>query len=145
MSDQAFPYPVEINVQWGEMDALGHVNNTVFIRYFETSRVHMMQKAGLWDIYTKMGIMIVLAKIECNFIRPLFFPDTIIAQTRFKSIGRSSVVVEHQIFSKQQNALAATGDGVIVFTNATSKKSTPIPDEIRTQIEALMDVEAKGE
>jgi acyl-CoA thioester hydrolase len=145
MSDQAFPYPVEINVQWGEMDALGHVNNTVFIRYFETSRVHMMMQAGLWDIYSKMGIMIVLAKIECNFIRPLYFPDTVIAQTRFKSIGRSSIVVEHQIFSKQQNAVAATGDGVIVFTDATTMKSTPIPDVIRTQIEALMAAEVKGE
>jgi acyl-CoA thioester hydrolase len=138
MSESSFPYPIEIQVQWGEMDALGHVNNTMFIRYFETARVNMMQRTGLWNLYAEKGIMIVLAKIECNFIKPLYFPDTITAQARFKSIGRSSLVVEHQIISKQHGGIAATGDGVIVFTDPVTLKSTPIPDDIRERIVQLM-------
>lgn len=137
MEKALFPHPVKINVQWGEMDALGHVNNVQFIRYFETARVYMMSVSGLWGLYESKGIMIVLAKIECNFIQPLYFPDTITAQARIVSMGSSSMVVEHQIIS-EKSGLAAQGNGIIVFVDQKTGKSTPIPADIRAQIEAMM-------
>lgn len=126
-----------MRVQWGEMDALGHVNNVQFIRYFETARVHLMESIGLWKMFDKDGIMIVLAKMECNFIQPLYYPDTILAQARFKSIGRSSMVVEQQVVSKT-SGLAAQGDGIIVFVDPKTGKSTPIPDSVRTLVESYL-------
>jgi acyl-CoA thioester hydrolase len=137
MSDSLFPYPIDIQVQWGEMDALAHLNNVMFIRYFETARVHMMSETGLWGLYEKSGIMVVLAKVECNFIQPLYFPDVVTAQARIKSIGNSSMVVEHQIISKT-SGLAAKGDGVIVFVDPKTNKSTPIPDNVRETVSKVM-------
>ena len=37
-----WPVIVEIPVQWGELDAYGHVNNTVFFRWFESARIHIL-------------------------------------------------------------------------------------------------------
>jgi acyl-CoA thioester hydrolase len=137
MSTELFPYPIDIQIQWGEMDALNHVNNVMFIRYFETARVHMMTESGLWGSYEETGMMVVLAKVECNFIQPLYFPDVITAQARIKSIGKSSMVVEHEIISKK-SGLAAKGDGIIVFVDPNTGKSTPISDEIRDKINEAM-------
>ena len=101
------------NVQWGEMDALGHVNNVQFIRYFETARVNFM---------------------ECKFVQPLYYPDQIELLCRFKSIGNTSMVVEHAVVSKK-SGLVAFGDGIIVCTDSKTHQKTPIPERVRSLIE----------
>jgi len=122
---------MDIQVQWGDQDALGHVNNVMFIRYFESARIHMMIGSSLWQQYEQSGFTAVLAKIECNFMRSVFYPDTLIAQCGLISIGNSSLVVEHQLISKASGNLVANGQGVMVFVDPKAQKSVRIPDDLR--------------
>ena len=131
MSEVKFLFPIEINVQWGDQDALGHVNNTVFFRYFETARIHMFNESGAWDAFERSKLYFVLAKIECNFLDSIHFPETIIVQCGLVAVGNSSITVEHQIFTKSNNKLVATGQGIVVCADTIAQKSTKIPEEIK--------------
>lgn len=131
MSEIKYLYPVEINVHWGDQDALGHVNNTIFFRYFETARIHMFNESGIWSAFEKNKLYVVLAKIECNFLRSIHFPETVIAQCGIVVIGNSSITIEHQIFTKSNGQLVATGQGIVVCADPIAQKSVKIPEEIK--------------
>lgn len=122
---------MEINVHWGDQDALGHVNNVMFIRYFESARVHMMNACGIWEEFEKAKLFVVLGKIECNFIRSIHYPETVIAQCGLVSVGNSSIVVEHQIRIKSTGQLVASGQGVMVCADPIAQKSAKIPEYLK--------------
>lgn len=135
MSEVKFPFPSEIRVHWGDQDALGHINNVMFIRYFETARVNFLYESGIWEKFEKAGIFVVLAKIDCNFIQSVHYPDTLTAQCGIVKIGNSSVTVEHQIYSQKTGQLVASGMGVIVCADPVAQKSIQIPDEIKQYLQ----------
>ncbi|MCO5231069.1 MAG: acyl-CoA thioesterase [Chitinophagales bacterium] len=126
-----YKYPLEIPVHWGDQDALGHVNNVMFIRYFESARVHMLEVGGIWDKYRDAGLFVVLAKIECNFLKSIHYPETIIAQCGLVKVGNSSVTVEHQIIIKSTGEIAATGQGIMVCADPITQKSVKIPEHLK--------------
>ena len=65
-----------IDIRWGDMDAMGHVNNTVYFRYMEQARISwfesLVPRADAWG---EIGIVIVNA--SCNFRRPINYPGTV--------------------------------------------------------------------
>ncbi len=65
-----FKHQMQIDIRWGDMDAYGHVNNTIFFRYFEMARFCYFEALGLDD----KGMMptVVLAKIQCQFKKHWF-------------------------------------------------------------------------
>lgn len=131
MSEIKFLYPTEIPVHWGDQDALGHINNVMFIRYFETARVHLLLQSGIWQKFDQEGIFAVLGKIECNFLQSVHYPDTLIAQCGLVKVGNSSITVEHQLISKKTGNVVANGIGVVVCADPVAQKSVKIPDELK--------------
>ncbi len=131
MSETKFLHPIEINVQWGDQDALGHVNNTIFFKYFESARIHMFNESGIWSAFEKSKLYVVLAKIDCNFLRSIHYPETIIVQCGISAVGNSSITVEHQIITKSNGQLVATGQGIVVCADPIAQKSVKIPEEIK--------------
>src|SRR4051812_11015362 len=79
-----------IVVRWGDMDAMGHVNNTVYFRYMEQARI------GWFDALLPRGeawqrTVIVIANASCNFRRPINYPGTVEVQVFIEPPGGSSV------------------------------------------------------
>lgn len=138
MSENPLPeFPVTIcqPVQWGEQDGLGHVNNMHFIRWFESARIAYLRRCGV-EI-TNLGIGPILASVRCDYRKQLTYPDQLIVGARVTRIGRSSMTIEHQIWSEQSQAVAAEGDSTVVMFDYTHQKSFAISAEIRSRIEAL--------
>ena len=132
-----FPAVVSIPVQWGEMDAYGHLNNTVFFRYFETARIEFLRLCGFLQAYEELKIGAILHSTSCRFKLPLFYPDTIEVGGRATEIGEDRFVMEYRVVSLDQNAVAAEGNGVIVSFDYTKRMKAPIPSSIRQKLEAL--------
>jgi acyl-CoA thioester hydrolase len=125
-------------VQWGDMDMFGHVNNTVYFRWFESSRVEYLNRVGLARLHGAGDHGPILAHVDCNFRRQLEFPDTVRIGSRVINIGRTSFKVEHALWSTAQNlALAANGTSTIVLFDYASQKPIRVPDDIRQLIEEL--------
>ncbi len=125
-------YPVHITqtVQWGEMDALRHVNNTVYFRYFENVRVHFMQQSGINDTIVSNRIGPVLGHTQCSFLRPLTWPDTITIGARVDTVREKRFSMEYAIFSHSQGKVVATGSAEAIYVDYDKGKSVPIPAHI---------------
>lgn len=134
---QGFPVVVVQPVQWGEQDAFGHVNNTVYFRWYESSRIAYAQKVGLMELHQTERIGPILASVSTDYRRQITFPDTVHIGARVSRIGRASFSMEHKIFSRSQLALAAEGTSTLVVFNYKTNKPHAMPDAVRRAIENL--------
>jgi acyl-CoA thioester hydrolase len=132
-----FPVVIRWPVQWGDMDAYQHVNNTVFFRWFETARIAYTMKLGLKERMLREGVGPILAAIACDYRRQVVFPDTVAIGTRVTRIGRTSFVMEHALVSESQRALAAESRSTIVVFDYENNTPVPVPDEVRRKINEL--------
>lgn len=139
------PISLSLPVAWGEMDALGHVNNVVYFRYLECARVEFMRRCGMTDIRQPRGIGVILQHVQCRFRRPIVFPDTVTITARVTSIEADRFTLDHEIISEAQTMLApdkkpvvaALGTSTIVTYDYTANAKAPIPADLRRAIEAL--------
>ena len=69
-----FPVVIEMPVRWGDMDAFNHVNNVVYLRYFESARIAYFERLGFGISIAEQGIGPILASTSCEFKFPLTYP-----------------------------------------------------------------------
>ena len=127
------PVTLEISIAWGEMDALQHVNNIVYFRYFESARFAYFQRLGMKE-WLDRGLGPILASTTCNFRAPLTFPDTIAVSARTTAIREHAFVMQYGIWSPKLARVAAEGEGVLVTYDYRAGKKIPVPDELRHRI-----------
>lgn len=129
MSEEIPFYSCEIPVRWGDMDAYGHVNNTLYFRYFEEARFKWMLEKGL---PLKSDTHPVVVTIGCTFLRPIFHPDTLRIDVFLSEPGRSSFMVNYKVYTQShpQNP-AAEGYSKVVWVSSADGKSVPLPDLVR--------------
>lgn len=124
-------------MQWGDQDAFGHVNNVVYFRWFESARIAYFRGLGLTHPTANQGIGPILASIKCDFKRQLLYPDDLLVSASVVSFGRTSMKMNHLVFSVAQGAVAAVGESVIVMFDYTIQQPVVVPDEVRAKIDAL--------
>ena len=136
-----FPEVVEIPVQWGDQDAFRHVNNAVYFRWFESSRVAYSRKLGLWELLEFANIGPILASVHCDYRRPLTYPDVVRVGSRIVRVGRTSITMEHRVVGLASGSTAADGTAVLVLYDYSKAEPCPIPDRIR---QAILEREGGG-
>lgn len=101
-----------IPVRWGDMDALGHVNNTVYFRYMEQTRIEWL--TSFFDMAGESTTGPVLINSKCDFLRSIKYPDQIEVQMYIASPGRSSFESHYQIYRLgAEKTLCAEGSGKV--------------------------------
>lgn len=132
-----FPVFVTLPVQWGDQDAFGHVNNTVYFRWFESARIAYADRIGLSELMNTQKVGPILASITCDYRRQITYPETVIVGAKVTRIGRTSLTIVHELFTASNQALAAEGRSTIVVFDYNTNRTHPVPDPIRRAIEAL--------
>ncbi len=133
----AFPVVIALPVQWGDQDSMGHVNNVVFFRWCESARIEYFRRVGMPDKRAGGQGDFILASLKCDFRRQVNYPDTIQVAARISRIGRSSMTMEHVVFSEAQQAVVAEADSTMVSFDYATGKSQPVPEEARAAISRL--------
>ena len=124
-----------IPIRWGDMDAYRHVNNTVYFRYMEQVRVEFLETIG-YSIVPK-GKAPVIINASCTFLLPLTYPGVVEVRMYCGTPGNSSIPSSYEIRLQGEDALYATGDSKIVWTEMATGKSVPIPDGLRTLLSGV--------
>ena len=132
-----FPIVITIPVQWGDQDALGHVNNIVTLKWFESARVKYLEALMIRTPNDQPELSSILAAVNCNFRQQLNYPDTVHIGTRLAKLGNTSLTLEHQVVSETLGGVAADGQSIIVHFDYATQKPTPISQEIRAKIEQI--------
>ena len=137
MTNSNYPVSMSFPLRWGEMDALGHVNNAVYFSFFEDVRIKYLERLGFNTFTPEFSLGAVLAQIDCQFLRQLEYPDTITLGCRVERIGNTSLTMIYEVYSENLNAIAAKGSSVVVMVNYQTGQKFRVPEEMRQKIAEL--------
>jgi acyl-CoA thioester hydrolase len=97
-----FPIKLQLRLDWSEMDLFGHINNVMFFKYVQASRVNFWEQIGLMSDYYKDKIGPILVSSGCQWQKPLFYPDNIAIEVRVEFIKTTSIGLHHRILVVSQ-------------------------------------------
>ena len=125
---KAFLHSSKIPVNWGDMDALGHVNNTMYFRYMEIARVNWLNSLGIK--LGENGQSFIIVNAFCEFLNPLTYPQTLEIKTFISKIGNTSIDISHDLEIEDQHQkpnLITNGFVTCVWFNFKENKSATLP------------------
>jgi len=132
-----YPVTLRFPMHWGEMDALGHANNARYFTWFESARIALFERLAL---AARPGDAVgpVLASTSCVFRRPVVYPANLVVGVRVAKVGRTSVLTEYAVArAEAENQALAIGEGTVVLVDYGTMKAVPVPERVRTALEAL--------
>ena len=122
---------VRTTVVWGDMDALGHVNNTIYLRWFEEARIQYFRHPKIgWPESTG----IILAHQRCDYLAPVHYPDVVETRVWISKLGNRSMTMSFEMRSETQQRAIARGEGVIVAFDYAANTSVLIPDDAKERV-----------
>ena len=130
---QDFKLLVPLQVRWGDVDRLGHVNNVQILRYCEEARVNWMEQL-LARSDRARGEGPILADVHCSFIRQLHWPAQLEIGARASRIGTSSMTLINAVFEQGNPQPVATARAVMVWFDYKAQRSKPLPENLRQAV-----------
>jgi acyl-CoA thioester hydrolase len=132
-----FPVHWPVTTRWSDNDMIGHLNNAVYYELFDTAiNGWIAQRTGVDPVTSDTPG--VVAESGCRFLSELRFPDPLVVGLRVTRIGSSSVTYQLALAradATTEATVAAVGHWVHVYIDRESRRSTPIPDGIRAELE----------
>jgi acyl-CoA thioester hydrolase len=125
--DKKLVYQTTFSMRWGDMDAMGHLNNAMYFRYFETVRIDWLHGIGAKP--DPKGEGFVIANAVCNFYKQLAYPSNIVAKLYVSDVARTTfetwVTLE---LEAEPNIIYAAGGSTTIWIDSVAKKATSLPD-----------------
>ncbi len=132
-----FPITVRFPVQWGDMDAYGHVNNGRYFAWFETARIAYLFKVGLVNEQgTTRDVGPIIASTTADYLKPVVFPSNLVVGARVSRIGNTSFTMEYAV-EDEAGTPHARGSAVVVTLRYSTHEKLPVPESVRSAIEQL--------
>jgi len=131
-----FPVKLNIRLDWSELDMFGHINNVMFFKFIQASRVNYWEKSGFNNDYVTKKIGPLLVSSSCQFRKPLFYPGNIITEARVEFIKNTSMGIQHRILN-EKGEIAAEAQDVIVLYDFAKNETVTISPHIRKAIENI--------
>lgn len=100
------------SIAWGDMDALGHVNNARYFDYFQEARIEWLRALHI-SMVENTGPVVV--HVACTFLKPVIYPATVTLHSKIHSLGNSSMMMDHDLY--QDEVLMAQGSCKIVWVD----------------------------
>ena len=120
-------------VEWGDMDSFGHVNNVVYYTYAQNARIHYNTQLNLFNENT----FSVMAASSCQYFKPVTYPDTLWIGVRIKKVGNASVIHEYTYYSTAMNTIVASGESVLVYLSKATGQKKNIDETKKAAITAF--------
>ncbi len=138
MPPELYRHHLQMPIRYGDMDTLGHVNNAVYLTYFEQSRVQYFAELALWTGEpSEYGL--IVAKITCEYKAPLRMADSAVeVYTRCSRLGTKSFTMLHDLRRTHDDDQAAVGEIIVVAFNYVEDRTIALPQAWR---DSLMDYE----
>ncbi len=130
-----FSVLVSLPTRWSDDDTYGHVNNVVHYSLFDTAVNGWLIEASGVDIRELPAIGLVV-ETSCRYFAELRFPEAVTAGLALEHLGTSSVVYRLALFGAAEEP-AAVGRFVHVYVDRSTRRSVPVPNEIRAALAAL--------
>lgn len=129
-----FHFNTQVRIRFSETDQFGHMNNTVPFVYFEEARIEFMKHLGFFLHKNKeQKVVPVVADLQCDFHRQLYFDDTLDIYVKADHIGNTSFDL-HYLAVNQDGDIALTGRGRLVQVDSVTGKSVPLDEAFKEKL-----------
>lgn len=118
----------KLQIRYGDLDTLGHVNNAVYLTYFELGRVHYFRK--YLKNFDEKNVSFVIARIEVDFKKSITMDRDIYLETSIEAVGNTSFTFSHRITDEKAEEIYSTGK-VIAVSIDSNRKPAKVPDDLR--------------
>jgi acyl-CoA thioester hydrolase len=125
---------LNLRLDWSEMDVFGHINNVMFFKFIQASRVNYWENLGIMEQMKKQHIGPMLASSSMQFLKPLFYPGNIRVEAKVEFIKNSSFGLHHHIYN-EKNELCAEAHDVIVMYDFEKSEKVIIDDSLRNKMQ----------
>lgn len=124
---------MKLDIRWSDMDEMRHVNNAVYLTYFEQARVYYFHEACQWNW---MEIGAILANAHVDYLKPVVFPNPTFVYVRTSRLGTKSFDVKYLITSVVNGVeeLTTTGSTTMVMFDYKKNESVAMPDHLRRRL-----------
>jgi acyl-CoA thioester hydrolase len=123
-----------VTMRWGEMDALGHMNNVSYFRYFEEARISWFKNLNIE--YQAQGEGPILGTISCKYLKPAIYPLELEITTYVGKPGHSSFRLWHEMYNADDpKERFAESEAVMVWIDIAAGRSRPMPDWMRKVVQ----------
>jgi len=128
-----YKYKTPIAIRFSDIDNVGHVNNAIYLTYFEVARLNYFREVINWSL-REHGI--IVGRTEVNYLKPITLEDQLFCYVRTTRIGNSSFDVMHVLvrLTDHGEEICTTGKTVCISYDYTAKKSVPIPEKERHKL-----------
>lgn len=125
-----------VAIRFRDTDAMGHVNNAVYLSYFELARMHYFDQhmQGRWD-WTQDGI--ILARNEVDYMQPVFLLDDIYIESSVVRVGNTSFTMQYELYKKTEGGVSCCARclATLVCFNFETNSKYPVPEAWRAFME----------
>jgi len=126
-------FSITVNARFGDIDGLGHVNNTVPSFWFELGRNPILEIFDPELTLDKKNFPLIIAHLDYDFLNQLFYKGDVTIKTWVSRIGTKSFTIHQEAW--QNERLCVKGNAVIVHYDFNTEKTTPIPDDKKKLLE----------
>lgn len=130
-----------VQVRWGDMDSMGHVNNACYFTYCESARMSYFRAVGMDEHREGGRFGPALVAAHLNFRQQVRYPAELAVLTRVSEIGRTSFRMEYTIVPREGGAPVADGFGVIVWVDYGTGRPVPLPEGLAGSIRSFEGME----
>lgn len=130
-------FRTEIQMRFRDLDAMGHVNNAVYLSYCELARTQFYLKHAFKR--SLHDIDFILAHIDIDYVSPAEWGDRVEVSVWPSKIGAASFTLSYELRDVTSGRLLATSSSVLVSYDYDKKKTKPIPSDFRKMLEASLE------
>lgn len=128
MTEDSYPYNIAVEVTFRDLDALGHVNNAVYLTYAETARIKYLIE--VCELSGLQEIPVILAEVTCSYRSPAYFGERLRVGVGVTRFGTKSFDMIFRV-DAEDGRLIATGKTVLVMFDYASGRTIPVPDSFK--------------
>jgi len=129
----AYSLAVPIEIRFRDIDGMGHVNNAVYLTYFENARIAYWRAVP--GVRSRRNLDYILARAECDFRSPVTLDDRLVCHIRVASFGRTSFAFEYLLRDGPTGRVVAEGRTVQVMYDCAARRAEPLDPGVKAAIE----------
>jgi acyl-CoA thioester hydrolase len=145
MDVKEFKSSVSVPVRFSDIDSLGHVNNAVYLSYFEESRVHYFRELLKLPVDESARIGIIVREIRCVFKLPVYYGKALNVFSRVSWMRNRSMEMQYLVAEPDDGRIVAEGSSILVAYDYAARRSVEIPESMREKISIFEKIPLKVE
>lgn len=140
MEKTDFRFFIDVPVRFSDMDSLGHVNNTVYLSYFEEARVHYFRELFNLPVTDSTTLGIIVLEIHCIYKTPAHYGEILRVYSKVSWMKNKSLEMQYLVTEIGSGRIVAEGSSILVAYDYSTRQTIEISEDVRSKISAFENI-----